>query len=562
MNNIKHEGTKVYIYTRVSTAMQVEGFSLDAQKEEIMRYTQYKNMSVAGEYTDEGKSGKSIQGRPGFQQMIDDIIDKKDGVSFVICFKLSRFGRNTADILNSLKMMKRYGVHLICIKENIDSSLDSGKMMISILGAMAEIERDNIAVQTMAGRREKARQGRWNGSKPPYGYTLKDGEIIILPEEAEHIRIIFDKYVNTNLGFSGVAKWMNEHGYVKVINTHNGLNVFTEHFVEDVIQNYAYIGKIAYGKHKRVLKEGTEDEYMIVETSDFPVYEGRHEAIISDELWEAAQIKKQANVGWQEPIDKDHHYIYSALLKCPVCGRSLYGIPSRGKTRKDGIKYPSYYSYICRSSPHRNGIKCGYGQISCSTIDKAMKSIISGIVNAENFGDVMSDLVGKQLNSKDTELELETAIKANRQALGLQRKLESELDQLDVEDKHYDRKYESLSRRLDEAFDAIEATENKVADCKARLESISKQRLTRDSVYESLKLFDKHFDKMYDYEKKCFVKSFIDSIELYPEKKRKNGCPIKTVHFKFPIAYNGETVYQISPPINTTDETVVLLTHN
>ena len=58
--------------------------------------------------------------------MIDDIIEKKDGIAFVICFKLSRFGRNTADILNSLKLMKRYGVHLICVKENIDSSLDSG----------------------------------------------------------------------------------------------------------------------------------------------------------------------------------------------------------------------------------------------------------------------------------------------------------------------------------------------------------------------------------------------------------------------------------------------------
>ena len=154
MKEMKHEGAKVYIYTRVSTAMQVDGFSLDAQKEEIMRYVQYKKMYVCGEYTDEGKSGKNIQGRPGFQQMIDDIVDRKDNVSFVICFKLSRFGRNTADILNSLKMMKRYGVHLICVKENIDSSLDSGKMMISILGAMAEIERDNISVQTMAGRRE------------------------------------------------------------------------------------------------------------------------------------------------------------------------------------------------------------------------------------------------------------------------------------------------------------------------------------------------------------------------------------------------------------------------
>ena len=105
MRETTHEGAKVYIYTRVSTAMQVDGYSLDAQRDEIMRYVQYKNMHVCGEYTDEGKSGKNIQGRPGFQQMLDDIVDRKDGVSFVMCFKLSRFGRNTADILNSLKLM-------------------------------------------------------------------------------------------------------------------------------------------------------------------------------------------------------------------------------------------------------------------------------------------------------------------------------------------------------------------------------------------------------------------------------------------------------------------------
>ena len=191
-----------------------------------------------------------------------------------------------------------------------------------------------------------------------------------------------------------------------------------------------------------------------------------------------------------------------------------------------------------------------------------MRSIISGIVNAENFSDVMSELVDKQLNSKETEMELETAIKANRQALGLQKKLESELDKLDVEDKHYDRKYESLSRRLDDAFDAIDATEKKITDCKARLESLKKQNLTRDSVYETLKLFDKLFDKMNDFEKKSFVNTFIESIELYPDKKRKNGCPIKTVHFKFPVAYNGEAVYDISLPYLKTDETVILLTRN
>lgn len=86
--------------------------------------------------------------------------------------------------------MKEYGAHLICVKENIDSSLDLGKMMISILGAMAESERDNISFQTMAGRHEKARQDGWNGVKTPYGYILVDGKITILEEEAEHIRII------------------------------------------------------------------------------------------------------------------------------------------------------------------------------------------------------------------------------------------------------------------------------------------------------------------------------------------------------------------------------------
>lgn len=563
MKEMKHESAKVYIYTRVSTAMQVDGFSLDAQKDEIMRYVQYKKMHVCGEYTDEGKSGKNIQGRPGFQQMIDDIVDRKDNVSFVICFKLSRFGRNTADILNSLKMMKRYGVHLICVKENIDSSLDSGKMMISILGAMAEIERDNISVQTMAGRKEKARQGGWNGGIAPYGYILKNGNLEILPEEAEQVRIIFDKYVNTNLGLTGVARWMNEHGYKKTATTHNGLNVFTEPFVEDVISNHTYCGKIAYGKIKTVFREGSDDEYHRVETDDYIVHEGRHEAIIAEEVWEAAQAKKKANSGRKEPIDKDHQYIYSALLKCPICGKSMYGVPSRGKRRKkDGSLYPTYYGYMCRSSLHANGIKCGFGQVSCSKIDKTMYGIISQIVNPENYGDAMSKLVNEQLSTAETERELDTAIKAQRQALGLQRKLESELDKLDVLDKYYDRKYESLSRRLDDAFDAIEVAEKRVGDCEARLESIRQQALTKKSVYESLKLFDVCYDTMNDFEKKAFVNTFIDSIELYPDKKGKEGSCISMVHFKFPVAYNGETVYDYSTPKETTDETVCLLTHN
>lgn len=184
------------------------------------------------------------------------------------------------------------------------------------------------------------------------------------------------------------------------------------------------------------------------------------------------------------------------------------------------------------------------------------------IVNGENFGGLMSELVSEQISTEEIEQELETVIKAHRQALGLQRKLESELDKLDVMDKHYDRKYESLSRRLDDAFDAIEAAEKKIEDCEARLESVRQHGLTKKSVYESLKLFDDCYDTMSDYEKKSFVNTFIESIELYPDKKQREGSYIKMVHFKFPVAYNGEAVYEFSPRKTTTDENVVLLTHN
>ena len=161
---------KCYIYTRVSTAMQVEGFSLDAQKDRLRREATMRGMSVAGEYSDEGKSGKNVQGRPEFMRMLEDIKSDKDGISYVLVFKLSRFGRNAADTLTSLQTMQNYGVNLICVEDGIDSSKDAGKLMISVLAAVAEIEKENIREQTMAGRTQKAKEGKWNGGFAPYSY--------------------------------------------------------------------------------------------------------------------------------------------------------------------------------------------------------------------------------------------------------------------------------------------------------------------------------------------------------------------------------------------------------
>ena len=129
--------------------MQIDGYSLDAQKSRMKAFCEFNEYEIAGEYEDAGKSGKSIEGRVAFNNMMEDIKSGKDDVSFVLVFKLSRFGRNAADVLNSLQIMQDFGVNLICVEDGIDSSKEAGRLMISVLSAVAEIERENIRVQTM-----------------------------------------------------------------------------------------------------------------------------------------------------------------------------------------------------------------------------------------------------------------------------------------------------------------------------------------------------------------------------------------------------------------------------
>ena len=86
--------------------IQVDGYSLDAQKDKLRKYAEFQDMEIVGEYSDEGHSGKNIKGRQEFMRMLNDIEDGKDGVDFVLVFKLSRFGRNAADVLSSLQLMQ------------------------------------------------------------------------------------------------------------------------------------------------------------------------------------------------------------------------------------------------------------------------------------------------------------------------------------------------------------------------------------------------------------------------------------------------------------------------
>ena len=327
-----------YIYTRVSTAIQTEGYSLEAQRQKVLDYAKYRGFVIKGEYSDAGFSGKNISGRVQFQQMMEDIANKKDGVKYVLVFKLSRFGRNAADVLSSLQFMQDYGVNLICVEDNIDSSADSGKLMISVMSAMAEIERENILVQTMAGRRQKASNGGWNGGFAPYGYELQDGQLVVVEDEARVIRDTFQIYVESNKGATFVAKELNKR-YTKKIKLPTDVSRFTNDFVKRIIDNPVYMGKIAYGRTVSEKIEGKRNEFhRIVQKDSSKIIwaEGDHEAIVSEEVWETAHRMREEKAFRPEKIDKEHYYVLSGLVRCPECGQRMYGRINGKKKKKDG----------------------------------------------------------------------------------------------------------------------------------------------------------------------------------------------------------------------------------
>ena len=383
---MKNKKIKCDIYTRVSTTMQVDGYSLDAQKEKLKRYAEFQNMEIVNEYSDEGKSGKSVEGRPEFQRMLDNIENGTDEVQFVLVFKLSRFGRNAADVLNSLQRMQDFGVNLICVEDGIDSSKDSGKLMISVLSAVAEIERENILVQTMEGRKQKAREGKWNGGFAPYGYELVNGELQIAEDEAEIIRLTYDKFIHTNMGISAIAAWLNQHGYKKKKRQNNTLDAFAASFIKGVLDNPVYCGKLAYGRRKNEKVSGTRNEYRIVKQENYMLHDGIHEGIVSETDWELAHQKREkTGVKYEKTHSLDHEHILSGILRCPLCGSGMYGNVNR-KKKKDGTLYKDYFYYACKHRRLVDGYKCGYRkQWSEEKINNAVEEVIRKLVKNPKF---------------------------------------------------------------------------------------------------------------------------------------------------------------------------------
>lgn len=559
---MKKKKLRCYIYVRVSTSMQVDGYSLEAQRERLIKFAEFQEMEVVREYCDAGKSGKNISGRPEFSQMLQDIAEDRDEVDFILVFKLSRFGRNAADVLNSLQYIQDFGVNLICVEDGIDSSKDSGKLTITVLSAVAEIERENILVQTMEGRRQKAREGKWNGGQAPFGYELdsKNGTLTVNPKEAEIVRIIFSKFVNEGLGADSICDYLNQHGYQKKKVKKNELNYFSRGFIMKILDNPVYIGKIAYGRIATEKVKGSRDQYKRVKSDDYMLVDGIHEAIVDQELWETARIRrKETGVKWNKTHSLEHEHILSGILRCPVCGSGLVGTVRRRKNKKSG-EYKDDFYYKCL---HRRKIDdthfCNFRLVlNQDEINHQTEEIILDMVADPEFRNYMVSKLNEKVDVSSLETEKNQIREQLRQVMGAKKKLTEMMERLDIGDKHYDRKYQDMQDRQNVLYDRISELEEAIADIEVKISGAYEEKITIDQLYKILLNFDKMYYMMSDLEKKRFMREFIEGIELYPE-KQKDGRILKQISLGFPVFYEGSEGDTIWLHKENTVESIVLL---
>lgn len=252
------ESKRACVYTRVSTEEQArKGYSIEEQERMAKAAIESKGWEYIGTYSDPGVSGRKMD-RPGLQQMIADIEDKK--VEAVVIFKLDRLSRKQKDTMTLIEdVFLKYDVYLFSLNESLDTSTPWGRAMIGILSAFNQMESETTQMRTTMGRMAKAEKGGYAGGKPPIGYRSVNGELEVVPEEAEIVRKVFEMRSNGGT-MMAIAEELNKEGY----RTKSG-KLFQHSAVQTILNNertYRGIHKYgngAEGYHEAILVGGVEE---------------------------------------------------------------------------------------------------------------------------------------------------------------------------------------------------------------------------------------------------------------------------------------------------------------
>lgn len=391
-------------YCRVSTDKEDQLNSLETQKEFFLEYTKRTGDNLIKLYADEGISGTKIKNRKEFQRMLADA--EKGLFDMVVVKDISRFARNTVDLLQSVRKLKALGIEMQFLTANM-TSMGNSEFVLTIFGALAQEESANTSKRIKFGKKMNAEKGRVPNIVYGYDKTIGDYfNLSINEEEAKVIRQMYKWYTEEGFGGAKIANMLNERG----IKTKRGNN-WSQNSICRILTNEIYTGKIINGKEEIAdfltgqRKEKDESEWLVTVRPEL--------RIIDDETFDKAQeILKGRHDSFKLTHERQSNkYLFSTLIKCKDCGWSF---------RRTVRQYKNtYVRWVCSGHNGRGADSCP----NAVTVDE--EELIQ--VLQEYFQDVLS----KKKKVIDYVIrEFQRVYKAKDENIEYEKELNAELNKL------------------------------------------------------------------------------------------------------------------------------------
>lgn len=391
-------------YCRVSTDKEDQLNSLETQKEFFLEYTKRTGDNLIKLYADEGISGTKIKNRKEFQRMLADA--EKGLFDTVVVKDISRFARNTVDLLQSVRKLKALGIETQFLTANM-TSMGNSEFVLTIFGALAQEESANTSKRIKFGKKMNAEKGRVPNIVYGYDKTIGDYfNLSINEEEAKVIRQMFTWYTEEGFGGARIANMLNDRG----IKTKRGNN-WSQNSICRILTNEIYTGKIINGKEEIAdfltgqRKEKNESEWLVTVRPEL--------RIIDDETFDRAQdILKGRHDSFKLTHERQSNkYLFSTLIKCKDCGWSF---------RRTVRQYKNtYVRWVCSGHNGRGADSCP----NAVTVDE--EELIQ--VLQEYFQDVL----GKKKKVIDHVIkEFQRVYKAKDENIEYEKELNAELNKL------------------------------------------------------------------------------------------------------------------------------------
>lgn len=302
---------RVGLWIRVSTDHQAEGESPEHHEERGRKYAEAKGWRVEEVYRLEAVSGKSVKDHPETKRMLEDVAEGR--ISGLIFSKLARLARNTRELLDFADHFQEHDADLISLQEAIDTTTPAGRLFYTIIAAMAQWEREEIAARVRESVKTRAEMGKKLGGVAPFGYRWEDGEMVPHPEEAPIRKRMYHLFLE-HRRIKKIARILNEEGH----RTRRG-NEFTDTTVRRLLKDPTAKG----WRRSNYTKSRGEDQAWDLKPEDEWEWH-RVEPIVEEDTWDRVNqiLEKRAKKYNQRPGRTPEH-LFSGLAYCQ-CGNKMY----------------------------------------------------------------------------------------------------------------------------------------------------------------------------------------------------------------------------------------------